>query len=219
MAHAVRLGRREIEIRKIVCVGRNYAAHAAEMGAAPPDEPVIFLKPTTALAHPGGGDLFIPEEWGLLHHEVELALLLGGGGRDLPSAEAGGVVLGCAVALDLTLRDVQARAKKAGGPWAAAKGFDGAAPVGGFLPVSSLRDLRDLAISLAVNGEVRQASRTSRMIFPPAELIAYVSSRMTLEEGDLLFTGTPEGVGPLVDGDHLVGSIEGLPDLTLTIRR
>jgi len=219
MARTVRLGRREIEVRKILCVGRNYAAHAAEMGAAPPDEPVFFLKPSTALAHPSGGDLFIPEEWGLLHHEVELALLLGGGGRDLSPGEAGEAVLGCAVALDLTLRDVQSRAKKAGGPWTVAKGFDGSAPVGGFLPVSSLKDLGDLALTLSVNGEVRQASRTSRMIFSPAELVAHASSRMTLEEGDLLFTGTPEGVGPLVDGDRVVASLEGLPDLTLTLRR
>lgn len=216
---SVLLGGREVAVRKIICIGRNYAAHAKEMGAALPAEPMLFLKPSTAVARPGGGDLFVPRAFGLLHHEIELAVLLGDGGKDLGAAAAPRLIAGYGVALDLTLRDLQAAAKKGGRPWSLSKGFDGAAPVGDFAPASAIGDVRNLALRLVVNGEVRQEGNTAAMIFPPEEILAYASRFMTLEAGDILLTGTPEGVGPLDDGDEVVASIGGLPGLWCTLRR
>lgn len=219
IAGSVRIGGREVPVRKVLCVGRNYAAHADEMGERVPGEPFFFLKPRAAVVRPDGGGLFVPRSFGLLHHEIELALLLGGGGKDLSPAGAARLVAGYGVALDLTLRDLQAEAKKKGRPWTAAKGFDSSAPVGDFVPAADVPDPRDLVIALAVNGEIRQRGSTSRMIFGPGELLARASLYMTLEEGDLLLTGTPEGVGPLEEGDEIVASIGPLPELRLTIRR
>ena len=208
-----------VSVGKILCVGRNYAAHAGEMGEKVPSEPVLFLKPATAIVRPSGGDLFVPKEFGELHHEVELAVLLGGEGKNLSPERAARLVAGYAVALDLTLREVQARAKRAGEPWSLAKGFDGAAPMGDFVPASGVARPENLSLSLDVNGEIRQKACTSQMIFSSKDILAYASRFLTLEKGDILLTGTPEGVGPLVDGDVLLARIEGLPELRLTMRR
>lgn len=221
--HAVLLGGREISVGKILCVGRNYTAHAAEMGGEPGEEPFFFLKPTTALVRPDGGDLFIPESFGLVHHEAELAVLIGAGagagGNGVSTKEAAGMVAGYGAALDLTLRDLQGEAKRAGRPWSAAKGFDRSCPAGEFIPAGHVADPNDLPIVLRVNGEARQSARTSAMILTPPELIAKASRWFTFEEGDLLLTGTPEGVGPLRDGDRVSATIGGLPELALTVRR
>ncbi|MFH1278550.1 MAG: fumarylacetoacetate hydrolase family protein [Candidatus Eisenbacteria bacterium] len=216
---SVRLGGEDFPIRKVLCVGRNYAAHAGEMGETVPDEPFFFLKPRTAVVRPDGGGLFVPASFGLLHHELELAVLLGAGGKDVSPADAPDLVAGYGIALDLTLRDLQSEAKRGGRPWTMSKGFDGSAPVGDFAPASTVPDPRDLVMSLTVNGAVRQKASTSRMVFDPAELISHASRYMTLEEGDLLLTGTPEGVGPLVEGDEVVATIGDLPALRLTVRR
>ncbi len=209
----------EVPISKIFCVGRNYAAHAEEMSANLPPEPMIFLKPSTALARPGGGDLSIPENLGELHFEIELVLLLGGGGKNLPPAEAERLIAGYGVGLDLTLRGIQATAKERGAPWSVAKGFDGSAPVGDFVssgdhPADSGRVLR-----LLVNGEQRQEGSTAEMIFSPGRIISFASRYFTLEPGDLFFTGTPSGVGPLYDGDRISASIDGLPELHFKFHR
>ena len=209
---------RPVPVRKILCAGRNYAAHAAEMGSVPPAAPFLFLKPPTAL-HSGGGEIAVPESLGLLHHEVELVALLGGGGKNLTPGDAEKRIAGYAVGVDLTLREEQERAKRAGGPWALGKGFDSSAPVGTFAPASRVADPLDLSIRLEVNGRIRHDSRTSFMLFRPGELLAYISRFMTIEEGDLLFTGTPEGVGPLAAGDRVRARAGDLPELSFTIIR
>lgn len=203
---------------KVICVGKNYEAHVREMGSrGGAAEPTIFLKPPTAVT--GGGLLSVPDDWGLLHHEIELCSLIGQGGRDIAEASALDRVAGYAVGLDLTLRDRQAEAKGAGGPWTLAKGFDGAAPVGPFVPASDVPDPQALELVLQVNGEERQRGSTADMLFPIATLIAFVSRFMTIEAGDLLMTGTPAGVGPLAEGDRLHAEITGLPPLDLRIER
>lgn len=197
-----RCGDVTLPVGKILCVGRNYAAHAAEMNAPPPGEPMLFLKPSTALL-PGGGEVSLPTWSEEVHHEVEMVVRIGRGGASLSEAEAAVAVDAVAVGLDLTARDVQARAKQAGHPWSVAKGFDGSAPISELHPVSDLAVLGDLELALDVNGVSRQRGRTSAMSWPVASLVRFASTRMRLEPGDLLFTGTPEGVGALADGDRL----------------
>lgn len=217
--HEVILDGNPTAVGKIVCVGRNYARHIEEMGEKPDVEPVFFLKPPTAVLAGPRPRVTVPGSFGALDHEVELAVLVGRQGRILDPASALNHVAGYAVALDLTLRDLQSRAKKEGGPWALAKGFDGSAPVGAFVPRSTVHDPHDLAIQLEVNGEVKQSARTSSLIHPIEDLLAFVSRFMSLEPGDILLTGTPEGVGPLEDRDRLVARIEGLPELRVEISR
>jgi 2-keto-4-pentenoate hydratase/2-oxohepta-3-ene-1,7-dioic acid hydratase in catechol pathway len=216
---AVVLEGREFPARKIFCVVRNYPAHAVEMHARIPEKPVLFLKPHTALARPGGGELFVPEAFGLLHHEIELVALVAAGGRDLAEEDAERGIAGYGVALDLTLREPQTDAKKAGEPWMLWKGFDGSCPVGEFVARERADNPCDYEVSLSVNGEVRQKGHTSRMMFSPARILSYVSRYITVEEGDLLLCGTPEGVGPLHDGDMIVARIGGLPELRFKLRR
>ncbi len=196
------------------------------MGSETPAEPVFFLKPPTALACPHEGELLIPEALGELHHEIELAILLGRGGKDVTAREAAKLIEGFGVAMDLTLRALQTKAKKARAPWAVAKGFDGSGPVGAFVKTPADAEAAmaesvagDRALRLEINGEIRQEGRTAEMLFRPEELIAHASRYFTLEPGDLFFTGTPSGVGPLFSGDKIVASIEGLPELRFTIRR
>lgn len=210
---------RPVSIGKILCVGRNYAAHAEEMGAGIPDEPVLFLKPHTALVRPAGGDIHVPAVHGELHHEIELVLLLGAGGRDLSADEAARAVAGLGVGVDLTLRAIQARAKEDRAPWTVAKGFDRSAPVGDFVAAGDVSADKPRALRLSVNGETRQEGNAARMIFPPTRIISFASRYFTLEEGDLFFTGTPPGVGPLRDGDRVSAEVEGLPGLDFTVRR
>ncbi|RPJ40892.1 MAG: FAA hydrolase family protein [Candidatus Latescibacterota bacterium] len=189
------------------------------MRARIPGEPVLFLKPTTALVRPDGGELFVPESYGLLHHEIELVALLGRGGKNLSEEETAGRIAGYAVALDLTLREPQTAAKKAGEPWMLWKGFDGSCPVGAFAPAERVPDPCALALSLEVNGEVRQKGHTSSMMFSPARIVAYASRYITLEEGDLFLCGTPDGVGPLVHGDKIAARIDGLPEMRFELKR
>ncbi len=211
---------------KLLCIGRNYARHAIEMEREVPiemerevpSEPLVFLKPATALVH-SGGTVVLPPQSREVHHEVELVALIGRGGRHLPRGEALAHVAGYAVGLDMTARDVQAAAKKKGHPWSVAKGFDTFAPLGSFVAASDMRDVQDLEISLAVNGETRQRGRTRDMLFPVAELVAYCPTTFTLEPGALLFTGTPEGVGPVEQGDRHEAEATGPPPLNVTVRR
>ncbi len=209
----------EISPSKIVCVGKNYRAHIAEMGGAGAgSEPTIFIKPNSDISFLEG-EIAIPENFGLIHHEVELCMLIGKGCRFVKEADAMAFVSAYCVGLDLTLRDMQSAAKKSGAPWALSKGFDCSAPIGGFISASKISDPMALEISLKVNGEVRQHSNTSQMIFSPAKIISYVSSYMTIEAGDIVMTGTPEGVGPLYNGDSIVAEIELCPPLELKILR
>lgn len=187
-------------IRRIFCVGRNYAAHAREMGADRPSEPVIFMKPASAIVEPGTP--IRPPATGEVHFEAELVLRIGrepGGsdGRALLAA-----VDGVALGLDLTRRDVQARLKKAGLPWEAAKAFDGSAPLGEFAPMEP-SGIEKLSFECRINGELRQSGRVADMLFPPSRLLAHIATLWRLRPGDAVYTGTPEGVGPLHPGDRV----------------
>lgn len=193
---------------KILCIGRNYAAHIAEMRSETPDEPVIFDKPSTALL-PDGQPFVYPTFSQDIHHEIELVLRVSAGGKDIAVADAARHYDAIGLGIDFTARDLQAKAKAKGLPWTTAKAFDGSAPIGRvFRPVSDFADLKNITFSLRVNGEERQRGTSSLMIHSFDEMVSYVSRYITLEPGDLLFTGTPEGVGPVRPGDKLEGFLE-----------
>ncbi len=203
---------------KIVCLGRNYIEHAKEMQAEVPATPVLFLKPASALMR-DGGTILIPSISNDVHHEVEMVVLIGTGGTAIPAATAMRHVGGYAVGLDMTLRDVQAEAKKKGLPWTVAKGFDTSAPISAFVHPEAVPDPHNLAIRLTVNGQIRQSSTTASMIFRIEQMIAFISSVMTLEPGDLIYTGTPEGVGPVQPGDVLTAELQHVGSLTVSVAR
>lgn len=206
-----------VKIGKVVCLLRSYEAHAVEMKSAVPTEPEFFLKPSTAII--GDGDFIqIPKESNEVHHEVELAVVIGKDGKNITESEAMGHVLGYAVLIDVTARDVQARAKKAGKPWSAAKGFDTFAPISEITPREQIEDPHDLGIWLKVNGEMRQMSNTNKMIFTIQKIISHISGIMALEEGDVIATGTPEGVSQIVAGDEIEAGIEGVGTLRVGVR-
>ncbi|KAF8121977.1 hypothetical protein EV363DRAFT_1275548 [Boletus edulis] len=185
--------------KKIVAIGRNYAEHIKELNNTRPKEPFFFLKPTTSYLV-SGGNVEIPNGV-VAHHEVELGLVIGKGGRDISQDAAESHVAGYALAVDMTARNMQDDVKKRGLPWSAAKGFDTFTPIGTFIPKSSIPDPYDLRLALKINGAVKQDGTTSDMIFRIPRLIEHISSIMTLEEGDLILTGTPSGVGPVAPGD------------------
>lgn len=190
--------------QRIFCVGRNYADHAKELGNVMPEPgstPIIFMKPVTSLVEQGA-PLVLPKGVGAVHHEMELVLALGEGGANIPAASALKHVAGATLGLDLTLRDEQARLKQAGSPWELAKAFDGSAAVGKFNPPGGF-DLQALDMLCTVNGQVRQHGNTRDMLFPVAAIIAFLSSRWRLLPGDLIYTGTPAGVGPLRPADRI----------------
>ncbi|MEM8488506.1 MAG: fumarylacetoacetate hydrolase family protein, partial [Bacteroidota bacterium] len=184
---------------RIFCIGRNYAAHAAEMKSKVPEVPMVFLKPSTALAR-DGGEVVLPDLSAEIHHEVELVAVIGKGGKHIAPEHALDHICGYGVGLDMTARDIQAAAKKKGHPWSVAKGFDTFAPLGELVPASEVPDPHGLDIELKVNGKTRQAGNTLDMIFNLPALIAYCSRIFTLLPGDLLYTGTPEGVAQVHSG-------------------
>lgn len=194
-------------VAKILCVARNYADHAKEMGTRVPEAPIFFLKPHTALLR-DGGTILLPPESERIEVETELAAVLGRGGRDVPASDAMRLVAGYAVFFDVTARDLQGVARRDGSPWTAAKGFDTFAPVSAGVRASAVPDPHALSIRLRVNGTVRQDSNTRHMVFRIPELLAAASRIMTLERGDVLATGTPAGVWPVAPGDVLDAEIE-----------
>lgn len=207
----------EYPIGKILCIGRNYAEHIRELGNETPEAPVIFTKPATSVI--GDGDTIeIPAYSKECHHEAELAVLIGTTGKDIPAERALEHVAGYGVAIDLTLRDVQAELKKKGLPWDIAKGFDTACPLSPFVPAARIADPQDLRILLTVNGETRQDGSTSLMIHPVREIISYLSGIFTLEPGDIILTGTPAGVSAIVSGDKLVAEIPGVARLQVAVK-
>jgi fumarylpyruvate hydrolase len=190
-------------VRRIFCVGRNYAEHAREMGGDPNREPPFFFsKPADAVV-PLGGRLNFPMATSDLHHEVELAVALKGGGRQLSVAAAQALIFGYAVALDMTRRDLQAEAKRLARPWDMAKGFDQSCPIGALRPAASAASALRGPLQLSVNGAIRQRGDLSDMIWSPAECLGVLSTLVELRAGDLLLTGTPAGVGPVAAGDVL----------------
>ena len=204
-------------IGKILCIGRNYADHIKELGNEIPERPVIFMKPASCVIGEGE-EIVIPPYSSDCHHEAELALLIGTGGKEIPAAEALDHIAGYGVAIDLTLRDVQAEQKKKGLPWEIAKGFDTACPLSPFVPAGRVADPQALRIQLSVNGERRQDGSTALMIHRIPELVSYLSSIFTLAPGDLILTGTPAGVGPIKSGDLVVAEISEVGKLSVSVR-
>lgn len=204
-------------VHRIYCVGRNYAAHAREMGMDPEREPPFFFsKPADAIV-PNGAPVPYPPRTGNLHHEIELVVAIGAGGRDIPLADALAHVFGYAVGNDLTRRDLQFAAREKGQPWDVAKGFDRSAPVTAIRRAAEVGHLERGRIWIEVNGERRQQADLSEMIWNVPEIVAELSTLFDLVPGDLIFTGTPAGVGPVQRGDSLVGGIDGLETLRTTI--
>lgn len=197
---------------KVVAMGKNYAAHAAEMGSAPPESPVIFIKPNTSIIGPGL-PIQLPPSASEVHHEGELAIVIGRPCKDVPASRAAEVILGYTIGNDVSARDHQ----RADGQWTRAKGHDTFCPLGPWI-VTDL-DPSDLAIRTEVNGEVRQSSRTSLLLHDVGAIVEWVSAVMTLLPGDVILTGTPEGVGPIVDADTVSVTIEGIGTLSNPVVR
>lgn len=205
-------------VHRIYCVGRNYVEHAQEMGHTGREAPFFFMKPADAvlLAAPGQTVAMpYPTLTSNLHHEIELVVAIGVGGTNIKAADAGKHIFGYAVGLDMTRRDLQNDMKKQGRPWCIGKGFDYSAPTGAITPAAQVPNIASAAIHLQVNGQDRQRSTISKLIWNIAETIEQLSAAWTLQPGDLIFTGTPEGVGAVVRGDTLVGSIDGLQSIAV----
>jgi fumarylpyruvate hydrolase len=204
-------------VRRVFCVGRNYAAHAREMGSDPNREPPFFFtKPADAVV-PASGAVPYPPSTNDMHHEIELVVALKAGGKDIDAAQALDLVWGYGVGLDLTRRDLQAVAKDAGRPWDMAKGFDASAPCSALHPVSDVGHPAQARIWLEVNGTLRQEGNLDEMIWPIADVIASLSRLVTLAPGDLIYSGTPSGVGALQPGDRVRGGVDGVDTFELTI--
>jgi fumarylpyruvate hydrolase len=206
-------------VHRIYCVGRNYADHAREMGASGREAPFFFAKPGDAVLHAASGpiDIVYPDRTADLQHEIELVVAIGAPGYRVTMAQARGLVWGYAVGLDLTRRDLQAEAKRLGRPWEVGKGFDGAAPIGAIVPAGQVGALGPQRIWLDVNGQRRQQGVLSQMIWSVEETIAELSGFFELAAGDLIFTGTPAGVGPLAPGDRLEGGIDEIGTIQATV--
>jgi len=216
MKHAM-MGNTLYTVGKIVCVGRNYALHIKELGHEFPDQPLFFLKPASAIIY-SGEDVIYPSFSDLLHYETELVVLIGRTVKDVSESEAENAIAGFGVGFDMTLRDIQNEEIKKGNPWTVSKCFDTSAVISEFVPKEECNIKADTTIKLSVNGEIKQHAELGSMIFKPAQLISFISSRITLEEGDLIFTGTPEGVGPVQRGDILEAEITSVGKLKARIK-
>ena len=205
-------------VRRIYCVGRNYLAHVREMneGADERDPPFFFQKPLDSIVHDGAAVPY-PSLTSSFHHEVELVVALASGGSNIALDDALTHVYDYGVGVDLTRRDLQTIAKDKGWPWEMGKSFDHSAPLGALAPASDVGHRTDLAITLTVNGKIRQSSTIAHMTWNVAEVISKLSEHYRLEAGDIIMTGTPEGVGAVEVGDVIEASVEGLPGLTITI--
>lgn len=205
-----------VEVRNIFCIGRNYAAHIAELGNRAEESPVVFLKPTSALNGPGQ-PIQLPAHSQEVHYETELVLLVGQGGKAIPTQSAWAHIAGFGLGLDLTARDLQTQAKQGRLPWAVSKGFDCAATVTQFIPASHFNPSDSIHFEMHLNGVLKQQGDTRHMLFPIPEIINYLSSVFALQAGDLIFTGTPEGVGPLSAGDFVKLNLTPFINSTFTV--
>ncbi|HVL55637.1 MAG TPA: fumarylacetoacetate hydrolase family protein [Burkholderiaceae bacterium] len=211
---------RRFPVHRIYCVGRNYVEHAQEMGYTGREPPFFFLKPADAILYVADGStgaMPYPPGTENLHHEIELVAAIGTGGRNVAAADAAKHIWGYAIGLDMTRRDLQMDMRKQGRPWDIGKGFDFSAPIGPIHPADRVGDVTKAAISLAVNGQTRQSSNVSKLIWNIGETIEYLSRYWTLAPGDLIFTGTPEGVAAVKPGDLMEGRIDGLGELKVRI--
>lgn len=203
-------------VRRLFCIGRNYAAHAREMGKNPDREPPFFFTSWAETVVPDGSIIAYPQSTSDYQHEIELVIAIGKSGRDVTTEQALDLVYGYAVGLDMTRRDLQLAARDAGRPWDAGKNVEESKPLGPIHPASGF-DAGSGAITLTVNGVTKQTGDLAELIWSVPEVIAHLSKFYRLEPGDLIYTGTPAGVGPVVQGDSLVGAIDGLGELTVTI--
>ncbi|MBS0426625.1 MAG: fumarylacetoacetate hydrolase family protein [Proteobacteria bacterium] len=207
-------------VHRIYCVGRNYEEHAKEMGFTGREPPFFFMKPADALVVVDAGStgtMAYPSLTKNLHHEIELVVAIGTGGRNISAADAHKHIFGWAVGLDMTRRDLQNDMKKQGRPWDIGKGFEQSAPIGPIVPVAEAGDVENAEISLQVNGADRQRSNVAKLIWNVAETIEHLSAAWELQPGDLIYSGTPEGVAAVVSGDTMVGQVAGLPTLTVKV--
>ncbi|MCX6217493.1 fumarylacetoacetate hydrolase family protein [Spirosoma sp.] len=202
---------------KIICVGRNYVEHIKELNNEQPDDPVIFMKPETAIPLKNE-PFFYPDFSSDVHHEVEILVKINRVGKNIDEKFAHKYYDEIGIGVDFTARDLQSKLKAKGLPWELAKGFNGSAPISGFVPKTDFADLQDLNFRLDVNGETRQLGNTSLMLFKIDYLISFVSRYFLLQQGDILFTGTPKGVGPVNVGDQLTAFIENKPMLTFDVK-
>jgi fumarylpyruvate hydrolase len=203
-------------VHRIYCVGRNYEEHAKEMGFTGREPPFFFMKPADSIVAVNIGEVGnmpYPSLTKNLHHEIELVVAIGKGGKDIKAADALNHIYGYAVGLDMTRRDLQNEMKKQGRPWCIGKGFDHSAPIGPITPAAQAGDVAHAEIYVQVNGQDRQRSNVSQLIWNIAETIEHLSAAWQLQPGDLIYTGTPEGVGAVVAGDTLVGAVAGLGEL------
>ena len=210
----------EFPVHRIYCVARNFEDHAREMGQTSREPPFFFMKPADAVLVASAGQIATlpyPSLTHNLHHEIELVVAIGVGGKDIPVEQARSHIFGYAVGLDMTRRDLQNEMKKQGRPWCIGKGFDHSAPIGPITPAQQLPDIDQANISLQVNGSVRQQSQLRQMIWNVPETIAQLSAAWELQPGDLIYTGTPAGVAAVVPGDSLTGSISGLTPISLKV--
>lgn len=212
----IKNSKEEFTIGKIVCVGRNYSEHAKELGNEVPDKPVLFLKPASALVY-SGGEIIHPDYGNELHHEVELVLLIGETVKEVNKVEAEKAIIGYGVGLDMTLRDVQDGLKKKGHPWTLAKCFDTSAVISDFVLKKDYQLKPDEKLELKVNGVVKQSDTLKSMIFNPSEIVEFISSILTLEKGDLIFTGTPAGVSKVSKGDKLEAKLGEFTELVCSV--
>jgi fumarylpyruvate hydrolase len=207
-------------VARVYCVGRNYEEHAKEMGFTGREPPFFFIKPTDALVVVNAnetGSIPYPSLTKNLHHEIELVVAIGTGGKNIKAADAHKHVYGYAVGLDMTRRDLQGEMKKQGRPWEIGKSYDHSAPIGPITPVAQAGDAENADIYIQVNGKDRQRSTVSKLIWNVGEVIEHLSAAWELRPGDLIYTGTPEGVAAVVSGDTMVGGVGGLPTLTIQV--
>ncbi len=216
------VGRAErFPVARIYCVGRNYEEHAKEMGFTGREPPFFFMKPADALVVVDAGQtasIAYPRMTANLHHEIELVVAIGTGGRNIQAADAHKHIFGYAVGLDMTRRDLQGEMKKQGRPWEIGKSFDQSAPMGPITPAAQAGAIEKAEISLQVNGKDRQRSHVSKLIWNIGETIEHLSAAWDLQPGDLIFTGTPEGVAAVVAGDTMAGHVDGLTPITVSVR-
>lgn len=202
---------------KVICIGRNYADHAKELNNPVPASPVFFLKPDTAILK-DNADFYLPDFSSEIHHELEVVVKISKAGKHISAQFASSYYEEIGLGIDFTARDLQQECKSKGLPWEIAKAFDGSAPIGLFLPKSNFPDLSNVRFELKINGETRQVGNTHDMIFNIDHIIAYISRFITLKTGDLIYTGTPSGVGPVKIGDNLQGFMEGEKLLDFTVK-
>jgi len=207
----------DLTVGKVVCVGRNYAEHAKELNNPIPSQSILFMKPASSVVAMNQ-PLWIPQQQGSVHHELEIALLIGQTLTNVDETQAEQGIAAVGLALDLTLRDVQATLKEKGHPWERAKAFDGACPTSEFVSAEKINDWKNIPLQLIRNDEIQQDGNSADMLFPILPLLAHISQSFTLNPGDIVLTGTPAGVGPLVSGDQLTAKLAGFIEVTTSVK-